>query len=377
MNKNYAIPTAQDFKAVGEGLLKSYGQSIDIVNTGLREELYTFPNMDIDSYIAKCLKARQTAFDMTLKKYKALQWLIEQQGFKEALGEYLNKYLNNVTEESVKQQFTLDIRKYYELSQDQSNNVVLEMDIYQLQQRYKEKNITFEPSSVNQGLYGDYAGFMNHFEDKVLFELLSELCIFYASWLAGLYKSKAEHIKRGLNDFKKSLENIYWIINEFNFIDFFPDDLLLKVLLLPDIKQRDKQEKSIKDLNDHIKEYKKIGLRQDEHLERRLKIYDLAVMIQEFYPKSELTRTKLDHIIYKLMTTVPVLSIKSREEELTEKSIRDLLSTKNLNIILKHDIKHASSYPESYEEYNNYMKDHTEQYDNYQEYLENNPEDDL
>lgn len=369
MNKNYAIPTAQDFKAVGEGLLKNYGQSIDIVDEGLREELYTFPNMDIDGYIAKCIKARQTAFGRILKKYKALQWLAEQQGFKEALDDTLNSYLNKITEESVKQQFTLDVRKYYELSQDQSNNVALEMDIYQLQQKYKEQNITFEPCSINQGLHGDYADFMNHFKDKALFELLSDLCIFYENWINGLYNRKAEYIKSGLSDLRKSLEKIHLIIGKPDFKDCFPDDLLLNVLPLPDIKQGCIKQNSIEYLDEHIKQYKKIGLRQDEHLERRLKIYDLAEMIMKFYPKSELTRTKLDHIIYKLMTTVPVLSINSTEEKLTEKSIRDLLSTKNLNIILKNDIKHASSYPESYAEYDNYMKKYVESFDSYENYL--------
>lgn len=308
------------------------------------------------------------------EKYKALQWLIEQQGFKEALGEYLNKYLNNVTETGVKQQFTLDIRQHYRLSQDQSNKIVLEMDIYQLQQQYKEQNITFEPRSINQGLHGDYAGFMNHFEDKALFELLRDLCIFYEKWINGLYKIKAEYIKSGLSDLRKSLEKIHLIIGKPDFKDCFPDDLLLNVLPLPDRKQGCNTEKnSIEYLDKHIEQYKKIGLRQDKYLERRLKIYDLAKIIMRFYPENQLERTHLDHIIFNMMTAISLPAKDSIEEALTEKSIRDLLSTKNLNIILKHDIKHASSYPESYEEYNNYMDDcmkkYVESFDSYESYL--------
>lgn len=371
MNKDYAIPTAQDFKTVGKRLLKDYEQNISNISKELDKELYSFPDMVIDNYIAKCVKTRQNVFDTTLKAHHALQWLVEQQGFIKSFGGTLDNYLKEITKEQVTKLFTQDIQNYYKLFQNLSD-ATLDMDIYQLQQKYEEKTITYTP--YQEGCYtnGDYEGFANHFQDKQIFELISNLCIFYGNWLDGLYKRKAEYIKSDLNNLKKNLKNIHSIINKPDFIDCFPKNLLSNILPSSDIKQNYIEKNSINYLENLIEQHEKVGLRKDDHLERRLKIQDLARIVVKFYPRDQLIGdTKLEHIVYEMMT-IPVVNIGSVEEALTPKSVRD--SLEKLDIIFKQNIEHLSPYADSYEEYDNYIKDYVKTYDNDKDYIRNNPE---
>lgn len=373
MNKGY-IPTVQDFKTVGNELIRDYEQNIKQVNDEIYEQLCSFPEIDVDNYISQCVNARQTVFKMLLEKHNALQWLITQQGFKHSFDKTLDVYLRGNTKERVIKRLTQDIQNYYRLFPDEADTE-LDMDIYQLKQKYKNKSICYIPYQKGCYTNGKHAGLSYSLQFKRFFELIRDLCIFYGYWLDGLYIRKAEYIRSGLNDLKKNLEKIHLIINKLDFVDCFPKDLLPNILPSLDIKQNHIEKNSINYLENLINQHNKIGLRNDEYLERRLKIYDLVKIIMKWSGK-QLTRAKLDRIMYEMMT-IPIGAIDSVDVTLTEKTIRDLLGEKKLNIVLDQEIReYISPHPDDYEGHDNYMEKLIEANGGYEEYLRVVSEDD-